>query len=49
MMQPSIRMFTCSYNHTWIRERWEREDMGLFHFIHTAHKINQENVVTDLN
>lgn len=23
MMQPSIRMFTCSYNQTWIRERWE--------------------------
>lgn len=22
-MQPSIRMFTCSYNQTWIRERWE--------------------------
>lgn len=23
MMQPSIRMLTCSYNQTWIRERWE--------------------------
>ena len=21
IMQPSIRMFTCSYSHTWIRER----------------------------
>lgn len=46
MMQPSIRMFTCSYNQTWIRERWESKDMGLFHLIHTAHKINQENVVS---
>lgn len=26
IMQPSIRMFTCSYNHTWIRERWQWEE-----------------------
>ena len=24
-MQPSIRMFTCSYSHTWIRERCSRK------------------------
>ncbi len=28
-MQPSIRMFTCSYNQTWIRERWEREEQEM--------------------
>ncbi len=46
MMQPSIRMLTCSYSHTWIRERCtEREKdsilTGHLHFyFHEDDKYN---------